>query len=256
MSEEERKTLLGNEYGNTNSYSQESPTKYTVTNQSCQVNVSFWKRRQHKKLLRKYNEYQQRLQLLYRHDEQLFTHFLHGNATATNDEEQRKRNINSLLAGITFATNVILLFANGIASVLSGSLSIISTFLDSAVDCISGILIYISTWAINNTDTFNYPRGRARLELIIVLICSVIMGVANIMMIIQSVESIVNKSIYPNASVPTICILVIACVIKILLMIFCYRHGTPGSRTLAMDQRNDIITSAVALISAFIGDKY
>ncbi|KAK6110753.1 Cation efflux family protein [Brugia pahangi] len=256
MSEEERKTLLGNEYGNTNSYSQEFPTKYTVTNQSYQVNVSFWKKRQHKKLLRKYNEHQQRLQLLYLHDEQLFTHFLHGNATATNNEEQRKRNINSLLAGITFATNVILLFANGIASVLSGSLSIISTFLDSAVDCISGVLIYISTWAINNTDTFNYPRGRARLELIIVLICSVIMGVANIMMIIQSVESIVNKSIYPNASVPTICILVIACAIKVLLMIFCYRHGTPGSRTLAMDQRNDIITSAVALISAFIGDKY
>lgn len=63
------------------------------------------------------------------------------------------------------------------------------------MDCISGVLIYISTWAINNTDTFNYPRGRARLELIIVLICSVIMGVANIMMIIQSVESIINKSV-------------------------------------------------------------
>lgn len=63
------------------------------------------------------------------------------------------------------------------------------------MDCISGVLIYISTWAINNTDTFNYPRGRARLELIIVLICSVIMGVANIMMIIQSVESIINKNV-------------------------------------------------------------
>lgn len=42
-----------------------------------------------------------------------------------NDEEQRKRNINSILARITFATNIILLFANGVASVLSGSLSII-----------------------------------------------------------------------------------------------------------------------------------
>ncbi|CAG9533744.1 unnamed protein product [Cercopithifilaria johnstoni] len=257
MSEEERKFLLGNKFGCTNSYSGESSTKYAVTNQHCQVNVSFWKRRQHKKLLHKYNEHQERLQSLYRHDEQLFTNFSDGNVMkATNDEQQRKRNINSVLAGITFATNIILLFANGVASVLSGSLSIISTFLDSAVDCISGVLIYISTWAINNTDTFNYPRGRARLELIIVLICSVIMGVANIMMIIQSVESIINKSIYPNANATTICILVAACVVKILLMIFCYKHGTPGSRALAMDQRNDVITGAVALISAFIGDKY
>lgn len=255
MSEEERRTLLGNEYGFTNNYSGEPLSKYT--NQPYQVNVSFWKKRQHKKLLHKYNKHQERLQFLYRHDEQLFTHLSVENAMkAVNNDEQQKRNISSILAGITFATNIILLFANGVASVLSGSLSIISIFLDSAVDCISGVLIYISTWAINNTDTFNYPRGRTRLELIIVLICSVIMGVANIMMIIQSVESIINKSIHPNASVSTICILIAACLIKMLLMIFCYRHGTPGSRTLAMDQRNDIITSAVALISAFIGDRY
>ncbi|VDK62363.1 unnamed protein product [Onchocerca ochengi] len=257
MNQEERQVLLGNNCGSSNNYSGELPSKYIVTDQPCQVNFSFWKRRQHKKLLRKYNEHQERLLSLYRHDQQLFTDFLHKDAVkATNDEAQRKQNINSILAKITFATNIILLFANGIASVLSGSLSIISTFLDSAVDCISGVLIYISTWAINNTDTFNYPRGRARLELIIVLICSVIMGVANIMMIIQSVESIINKSIYPNASITTICILVSACSIKVLLMIFCYKHGTPGSRTLAMDQRNDIITSTAALISAFIGDKY
>ncbi|VDK31094.1 unnamed protein product [Gongylonema pulchrum] len=46
------------------------------------------------------------------------------------------------------------------------------------------------------------------------------------------------------------------CTVKASLMIFCYRHGTPGSRVLAMDQRNDILTSAVALLGAYIGDNF
>lgn len=33
-------------------------------------------------------------------------------------------------------------------------------------------------------------------------------------------------------------------------------HGTPGSKTLALDQRNDIITGIVALLGATIGDYY
>lgn len=67
--------------------------------------------------------------------------------------------------------------------------------MDSAVDSVSGVLIYLSTRAIRNTNTIMYPRGRTRLELIVVLICSIIMGVANVMMIIQAVESVFNKTV-------------------------------------------------------------
>ncbi|VDN05327.1 unnamed protein product [Thelazia callipaeda] len=257
MTEEERKHLLANRTGQISEYLRPASPNYLTGKQPCQLNVSFWEQRRRKKLLRKYNEYQERLQSLYCHDKQLCADHNHENAMkVSGDEIQRKRNIDSLLAKITFITNITLLFANGAASILSGSLSIISTFLDSMVDCVSGILIFISTWAISNTDPFNYPRGRARLELIIVLICSIIMGVANIMMIIQSVESVITKNVHPDANIPTIIILVSCCSMKVLLMVFCYKHGTPSSHTLAMDQRNDVITSTVASIGAIIGDKY
>ncbi|VDK61803.1 unnamed protein product [Anisakis simplex] len=127
----------------------------------------------------------------------------------------------------------------------------LSTFIDSLVDTTSGLLIMLSTWAIKNTDTFKYPRGRARLELVAALMCSTIMGVANIMMIIQSVESV-----DPSANLPTISLIVGGCLAKIILLTVCYRHGTPSSRILALDQRNDILTSVVALSCAFIGDYY
>ncbi len=51
----------------------------------------------------------------------------------------------------------------------------------------------------------------------------------------------------------TVVILLSGTVIKVGLMIFCYRHGTSSSNILAMDQRNDVITNLVALICAVIG---
>lgn len=39
-------------------------------------------------------------------------------------------------------------------------------------------------------------------------------------------------------------------------MIISYKHDSSNSRILALDQRNDIITSIVALLGAYIGDNY
>jgi len=39
----------------------------------------------------------------------------------------------------------------------------------------------------------NYPRGRERLEIVSVIVCSTIMGVANIMMIVQSAQAIISN---------------------------------------------------------------
>ncbi|KAK6037590.1 cation efflux family protein [Cooperia oncophora] len=44
--------------------------------------------------------------------------------------------------------------------------------------------------------------------------------------------------------------------LKFLLMIVCYKRGTTSSKTLAMDMRNDIITSVVAISCATIGYYY
>jgi Co/Zn/Cd efflux system component len=44
--------------------------------------------------------------------------------------------------------------------------------------------------------------------------------------------------------------------IKLVVMVICYRHGTKNSRMLALDQRNDALTSVVGLAAAFIGTRY
>uniref|UniRef100_A0A0N4U3P4 ZT_dimer domain-containing protein n=1 Tax=Dracunculus medinensis TaxID=318479 RepID=A0A0N4U3P4_DRAME len=176
-----------------------------------------------------------------------------------NDEyiksRERKRKTDSILASLSFSLNIILLIINAAAAYLSRSLSVLSTFIDSAIDCTNGILIFLGAWAIKNTDRFNYPRGRGRLEHIIVLICSIIMGVVNLTLIIQSIQSILDGPINPDINLPTIIILFGGCSMKGILMFFCFKHGTSGSRTIALDMRNDLLTSAVALASAYVGDR-
>ena len=46
------------------------------------------------------------------------------------------------------------------AAIMSGSLSVISTVIDSAVDLISGALIWWSMNAVKKRDIYKYPQGR------------------------------------------------------------------------------------------------
>lgn len=107
----------------------------------------------------------------------------------------RKRRTDQILAKVTFGLNVCLLIAKVIAAYLSNSLSVISTVIDSAVDITSGLVIWLTVYAVEHRDPYEYPRGRDRLEPIAVIIVSIIMGVANLVMIIQSVQSIIANTV-------------------------------------------------------------
>ena len=59
----------------------------------------------------------------------------------------------------------ILLGIKIVAVVMSGSISLISSLVDSAVDLVSGIVIYVTTRAVKKTDRYVYPQGIQHLYL-------------------------------------------------------------------------------------------
>ena len=65
----------------------------------------------------------------------------------------------NLAAKLSFTLNLILFSAKLVAAVLSGSFSILSSVVDSAVDLISGIVIWYTNRAIKLTNIYNYPVG-------------------------------------------------------------------------------------------------
>ena len=53
----------------------------------------------------------------------------------------------------------VLLVGKAAAAALSGSLSVITSVIDSAVDLVSGILMWCSGRAVKTKDTYRYPQG-------------------------------------------------------------------------------------------------
>lgn len=60
----------------------------------------------------------------------------------------------------------------------------------------------------------------------------------------------------PDITLPTLIIIGVTVLSKVILLIFCLRHKTPNAKVLSLDQRNDIATNTFAFIAAIIGDKY
>ncbi|KAK6746622.1 hypothetical protein RB195_000101 [Necator americanus] len=169
---------------------------------------------------------------------------------------EMERGPDRILARILLMLNICLLFANLFASIMSGSLSIVSTFVDSFMDITTSLILGVCLWLIKNTNYYKYPRGRSRLELLGVILCSVIMGIANMFLIMQSVTAILTGKIDPEVDILVLAIMLGGSSIKIILMVICYKRGTASSKVLAMDMRNDIGTSLVAVVCATIGDRY
>ncbi|KAK6012463.1 cation efflux family protein, partial [Ostertagia ostertagi] len=128
------------------------------------------------------------------------------------------------LTVITIVLNVALIFAKITAAILSDSLSIIASVVDSAMDITSGLVLWYTCRLIERSNKHHYPvdpvpTGRP---------CR------NCFRSLSSAQT----------------------AIKAVLYIICRTRNTSASRILAIDQRNDCFTNIVALAGAYIGHQW
>ncbi|CAI4231995.1 unnamed protein product [Auanema sp. JU1783] len=168
--------------------------------------------------------------------------------------DETDRSEDEWLAQSILYLNVASLVANLVASILSGSLSILSLFIDSSMDISCSFVMNICIYLIQKRDTINYPRGRERLETIGAVLCAILMIFANIIMIFQTVSSIISDVKGPTMDFYTMSILIVQTVLKALFCYLCYRRSSTSSLVIAMDLRNDIVTRCLALVFALSGD--
>ncbi|XP_060078439.1 uncharacterized protein LOC132557924 [Ylistrum balloti] len=180
-------------------------------------------------------------------------------AEERNPEPEGKKSSAALLAKLSLAANLILLIAKLAAAILSGSISVISSLVDSIVDFASGIVIWATTRAVKNRNLYEYPQGRTKLEPIAIVVLSVIMSVASLQLIRESAEKLVDlanyKSSAPSFTIPTIVITSSTVVIKLVLYLLCRRVQKPSVQALAQDHRNDVLSNSVALVCGYIGSQ-
>ncbi|KAK5976349.1 hypothetical protein GCK32_017560, partial [Trichostrongylus colubriformis] len=162
-----------------------------------------------RKLTEEYYEHQRRLLKLYEQDKQLLRS---GKSCKPKQEDE-----GWLLMRCCFALNIFSLIGTLIASYLSGSLSIMSTFVDSLMDLLCSAVMNSCLRLIKNSDTFNYPRGRQRLESIGVLICAVLMAFTNVGMAMQAMDHILDVSSKPEMTRATVLIMWLQTSLKAVL---------------------------------------
>ncbi|CEF66066.1 Cation efflux protein family and Cation efflux protein transmembrane domain-containing protein [Strongyloides ratti] len=191
-------------------------------------------------------------------DENAENDLIFNNDKKNEDKIKKKDNVSKSLekniALITLLINITLIISKSVASYLSGSFSILSTVVDSAVDITAGLVIWLTTKTIKIDKPYSYPRGRNRLEPLALIIVSIIMGIASLQIIIQSIKSIIEGTIDPQLDKISISIMISTIIVKLSLYLACYRFSSSQSiQILAMDHRNDCISNFFALLCAALG---
>lgn len=184
--------------------------------------------------------------------EQIDTQELRRRSVAS--EDGKESNI-SVAVRLSLLCNIGLLVCKAVAIHLSGSMSIISSLVDSAVDLMSGLVVCYTSHAIKCTNYYKYPEGKTRLEPISIIVLAVIMAVASIQVIITSVTKIIENSANPDITTGATAIIAATIVIKMLLFLYCRRIKSPATNVLAQDHRNDVFSNTVALGFGFLGFK-
>lgn len=159
----------------------------------------------------------------------------------------------------TLILNLVLFAMKLVAVILSSSVALLGSLLDSIIDIVSGFVMWWAVKTARKRDPLYYPEGRSRLEPIGIIILCVIMSVASVELIINSIRRIIDaatgKQVVIDMSGLTIGLMTFTVVSKLIFFIIARGKKSPGIRALALDNRNDVLSNLTALIFGILANK-
>ncbi|KAK2592389.1 hypothetical protein QQS21_009908 [Conoideocrella luteorostrata] len=165
----------------------------------------------------------------------------------------------SLAININVVANIVLLAGKAFAAFTTGSLSLLASLVDSALDLLCTLIIWstnkIVLWRLNALRR-RFPVGKRRLEPIGILVFSIIMVIS----FLQILEESVQRMMPPHAQIEvlsTVAIisLVATIVIKGVIGLGCMPIKTTQVQALVQDCKTDVIFNTLSLLFPLIGYK-
>ena len=142
-----------------------------------------------------------------------------------------------------------------VAGILSNSFAVISDSINSLMDVISSVAVYISIRIGSKKADEDHPFGHHRVEPVAALIVAILMGIVGFEVLKSAAEKLFSAEKYSFAIV-VVAVLIMTIIVKLLmykyLKLYAYKANSPALMALAIDSRNDILISASALLG-FIG---
>ncbi|RVD83427.1 uncharacterized protein DFL_007813 [Arthrobotrys flagrans] len=155
---------------------------------------------------------------------------------------------------VNLAANTILLAGKIAVTLLTSSLSVLASLVDSALDFLSTAIIGLTTYLISRRDAHRYPIGRRRLEPIGVLVFAVIMIVSFIQVAVEAVQRLLN----PDHSIiqlsnSAITIMSVTVGIKGACYLWCRMVKSSSVRALAQDALTDVYFNTFSIFFPLLG---
>jgi len=179
------------------------------------------------------------------------------------DEEKEKRAKAEKRAkwaiNINVIINIALLVGKIIAAMSTGSLSLIASLVDSALDLLCTAIIWSTNklvqWRISALKR-KFPVGRRRLEPIGILVFSIIMVISFLQILKESVEKLMPlKGEAEMLGTAAIAALLATIIVKGIIGIGCLPIKTTQVQALAQDCKTDVVFNTLSLLFPFIGAK-
>ncbi|KAF2843584.1 hypothetical protein M501DRAFT_103939 [Patellaria atrata CBS 101060] len=159
----------------------------------------------------------------------------------------------------SFAANVILAILQLYGAISSGSLSILTTMVDSVFDPLSNLMLILSNRAVNRVDPRKFPSGKARIETAGNILFCFLMVAVSMIIICFSVKDLVDgsKTETKGFHLPAVIAVTIAFTTKFALFLYCWslRNTYSQVRILWEDHRNDLLINGFGLLTSVGGSK-
>ncbi|KAK0391533.1 hypothetical protein NLU13_1033 [Sarocladium strictum] len=177
------------------------------------------------------------------------------------EQEKRRKAAEKAKIGIqvNVLANVLLLAGKGFAALTTGSLSLIASLVDSALDLLCTIIVWTTNklvlWRLNALKR-RFPVGRRRLEPLGILVFSIIM----VLSFAQILQESFGRLMPPHASAEALSIaavvsLVATIVIKGIIGVCCWPIKTTQVQALVQDCKTDVYFNTLSLLFPLIGYK-
>ena len=156
---------------------------------------------------------------------------------------------------IGIATNVILAGFKALVGLFAGSIAIVLDAINNLSDALSSVITIVGVKLARRKPDSGHPFGYGRIEYLSGMVIAIIVLVAGITSLIESVKKIINPEV-PDYSIVALIIIVVAVVTKIILGRFVKRQGeklkSDALVASGSDALFDAIISSSTLVAAIV----
>ncbi|KDQ57010.1 hypothetical protein JAAARDRAFT_35605 [Jaapia argillacea MUCL 33604] len=143
------------------------------------------------------------------------------------------------------------------AAITAASLSLLATGIDSVFDIGSNVMLFWIHRKAERLDVNKWPVGGARLENIGNAVYVFLMGSVNLIVVVESIQSIIARDTDKTFHIPSVVAVAAALGVKFGLFLYCLsiRRKSSQVEVLWEDHRNDLFINGFGLLMSCGGSK-